>query len=47
MALFRRKSRRVELTEAGAAYYPYLRDGFDRIAQGTGLVSRRRSAAIS
>ncbi|HEY8014103.1 MAG TPA: LysR family transcriptional regulator, partial [Dongiaceae bacterium] len=24
-ALFRRKSRRVELTEAGAAYYPFLR----------------------
>ena len=43
-ALFRRKSRRVELTEAGAAYYPFLRDAFDRIAQGTGLVSRQALA---
>jgi LysR family transcriptional regulator, glycine cleavage system transcriptional activator len=40
-ALFRRKSRRVELTEAGAAYYPFLSDAFDRIAQGTGLISRQ------
>ena len=38
--LFRRLGRRVELTEAGAQYYPFLRDAFDRIAQGTALVSR-------
>jgi len=43
-ALFQRKARRVELTEAGAAYYPFLRDAFDRIAQGTGLVSRQALA---
>jgi len=43
-ALFRRRARRVELTEAGAAYYPFLRDAFDRIAQGTGLVSRQALA---
>ena len=40
-ALFRRKARRVELTEAGAAYHPFLSEAFDRIAQGTGLVSRQ------
>ncbi len=43
-ALFRRRARRVELTEAGAAYYPFLRDAFERIAQGTGLVSRQALA---
>lgn len=41
-ALFRRAARRVELTEAGAQLYPYLRDGFDRLAQGVGLVDRVR-----
>jgi len=39
-ALFRRTARRVELTEAGALYYPFLRDAFDRISQGTELVLR-------
>jgi LysR family transcriptional regulator, glycine cleavage system transcriptional activator len=43
-ALFRRRARRVELSEAGAAYYPFLRDAFDRIAQGTGLVARQALA---
>jgi LysR family transcriptional regulator, glycine cleavage system transcriptional activator len=43
-ALFSRRARRVELTEAGAAYYPFLRDAFDRIAQGTGLVARQALA---
>ncbi|MFZ4721390.1 MAG: LysR substrate-binding domain-containing protein [Ilumatobacteraceae bacterium] len=38
--LFRRTSRRVELTEAGATYQPYVRDAFDRIEQGTLLVTR-------
>ena len=42
IALFRRAARRVELTEAGAQLYPYLRDGFDRLAQGVGLVDRVR-----
>jgi LysR family glycine cleavage system transcriptional activator len=40
VTLFRRVSRGIELTEAGAQFYPYLRDGFDRIAQGAALVSR-------
>lgn len=39
-ALFRRTARRVELTEAGGLYYPFLRDAFDRISQGTELVLR-------
>ncbi len=43
-ALFRRKARRVELTEAGAAYYPFLREAFERIAQGTALVGRQAQA---
>ncbi len=38
--LFHRRSRRVELTEAGATYQPYVREAFDRIAQGTALVTR-------
>ena len=38
--LFRRTSRRVELTEAGATYQPYVREAFDRIEQGTLLVTR-------
>lgn len=38
--LFRRTSRRVELTEAGATYQPYVREAFDRIEQGTQLVTR-------
>ena len=37
--LFRRQGRRVELTEAGAQYHPYVREAFDRIAQGTSLVT--------
>ncbi len=36
--LFHRHSRRVALTTAGEQYHPYLRDAFDRIAQGTALV---------
>lgn len=38
--LFHRRSRRVELTDAGATYQPYLREAFDRIEQGTALVTR-------
>src|SRR5512140_1655055 len=40
VALFHRRSRRVELTEAGALYHPYVREAFDRIARGTAIVSR-------
>src|SRR5262249_14927916 len=39
-SLFHRTARRVELTEAGGLYYPFLRDAFDRIGQGTELVLR-------
>ena len=39
--LFRRTARRVELTETGAAYYPYLREAFDRIAQGTASIGHQ------
>ena len=35
--LFLRKSRAVELSKIGQAYYPILRDAFDRIADGTDL----------
>lgn len=38
--LFRRTGRKVELTEAGRLYFPYLRDAFERIETGTRLVSR-------
>ncbi len=43
VSLFHRRSRRVELTEAGATYQPYVREAFDRIAQGTALVTRSGS----
>lgn len=36
--LFLRKAREVELSKIGRAYYPILRDAFDRIAEGTDLV---------
>ena len=36
--LFLRKSRAVELPRVGRAYYPILRDAFERIAEGTELV---------
>ena len=38
--------RSVELTDAGAQFYPYLRDGFDRIAQGAALVSRAARTSV-
>ena len=38
--LFRRTGRRVELTEAGRLYFPYLREAFELIETGTRLVSR-------
>ena len=36
--LFHRHSRRVALTAAGEVYQPFLREAFDRIAQGTAQV---------
>lgn len=44
--LFLRKTRSVELTRIGRAYYPPLRDAFDRIAEATDLAvySRTNSA---
>jgi LysR family glycine cleavage system transcriptional activator len=36
--VFRRANRRIELTDAGAAYLPGLRDGLDRIAASTAAV---------
>jgi len=38
--LFRRTGRKVELTEAGRLYFPYLREAFEKIDAGTQLVSR-------
>jgi LysR family glycine cleavage system transcriptional activator len=38
--LFRRLPGRIDLSDAGQLYYPFLRDAFDRIARGTSLVSR-------
>lgn len=38
VSLFIRHSRRVELTAAGELYHPFLREAFERIAQGTALV---------
>lgn len=41
--LFVRANRRVELTEAGALYQPYVRDAFESIRQGTSAVTRSGS----
>ena len=43
VALFHRRSRRVELTEAGALFQPYVRDAFESIRQGTSVVTRSGS----
>lgn len=37
--LFHRHSRRVELTEAGTVYHPFVRDAFEQITRGTALVT--------
>jgi len=39
VALFVRTSRRVELTDAGHRYHPFIRDAFDRIERGTAMVT--------
>ncbi len=44
--LFSRKSRTVELTKAGRAYYPVLRGAFDRIAEGTERIFKPNEAGI-
>ncbi|WP_031550550.1 transcriptional regulator GcvA [Parvularcula oceani] len=41
VALFRRDPRGLELTEAGSAAFPSLRDGFDRLAAGARLMTER------
>ncbi len=41
LPLFRRRNREVILTEAGQAYYPGLRDGFDRLVGATERVTAR------
>ncbi len=46
VTLFHRKYQRLELTAAGRAYFPVLRDVFDRIAAGTGQLLERRQGAI-
>ena len=38
LELFSRRSRAVELTRAGRAYYPVLRETFDRLADSTALL---------
>ena len=39
VSLFDRTSRRVELTDAGRRYQPFIREAFDRIERGTALVT--------
>lgn len=46
VALFRRRARSVELTDAGRLYFPVLRDALDRIADGTELVRSSASASV-
>ncbi len=38
VALFVRRGRRVELSQAGALLHPVVKDAFDRLARGTALV---------
>ena len=40
--LFDRAGRRVALSEAGRILFPFVRDGFDRMTQGTDLLRRSR-----
>ncbi|MEO8264363.1 MAG: transcriptional regulator GcvA [Ilumatobacteraceae bacterium] len=39
VSVFARHSRRVELTDEGKLYQPYIRDAFDKINQGTALIT--------
>ncbi len=40
--LFDRAGRRVALSEAGRVFFPFVRDGFDRVTQGADLLRRAR-----
>lgn len=42
--LFDRAGRRVALSEAGRMFFPFVRDGFDRVTQGTDLLRRSRTS---
>ena len=42
--LFDRAGRRVALSEAGRLFFPFVRDGFDRVTQGTDLLRRSRTS---
>ncbi len=42
--LFDRAGRRVALSEAGRVFFPFVRDGFDRVTQGTELLRRARTS---
>jgi LysR family transcriptional regulator, glycine cleavage system transcriptional activator len=42
--LFDRAGRRVTLSEAGRMFFPFVRDGFDRVTQGTDLLRRARTS---
>jgi LysR family glycine cleavage system transcriptional activator len=44
--LFERSGRAVVLTEAGAAFYPRLRDGFDQLAEAFAQVSGEKEADV-
>jgi LysR family glycine cleavage system transcriptional activator len=44
VALFVRTSRRVELTDAGRRYHPFIREAFDRIERGTAMVTMADTA---
>ena len=44
--LFSRKPRAVELTRAGQAYYPVIRDAFEKILEGTELLLRPQSSNV-
>jgi len=44
--LFRRLNREVQLTDAGQACLPGLRDGFDRITEAVGLALRQDAGGI-
>lgn len=46
LRLFIRRRQRLELTEAGRAYLPVLRDAFDRIARGTDDLVKRQSGGV-
>lgn len=42
LRLFDRTGRRVALSEAGRVFFPFVRDGFDRMDQGVELLRRSR-----